>query len=108
LWDARKEVDSVLEEQFGKGVFDPEKYSVFQRAVTDMLRTTNEFINEGTDDTFKQSMRLLSDMYEARSRIAIELPARELERVLALGSEQPKEKRRDVADYRRRGSYRRI
>jgi hypothetical protein len=72
LWEARKELDSILEEQFGRGVFDPEKYSVFQRAVSDMRRATNEFINEGTNDAFKGSMRQLSDMFEARGRIALD------------------------------------
>jgi hypothetical protein len=72
LWNARKEIDHVLEEQFGRGVFDPEKYSVYQRAVTDMRRATNDFINEGTDDAFKANMRAMSDMFEARSRIALD------------------------------------
>jgi hypothetical protein len=72
LWEARKELDGILEEQFGRGVFDPEKYSVFQRAVSDMRRATNEFINEGTDDVFKANMRQLSDMFEARTRIAVD------------------------------------
>lgn len=72
LWEARKELDSILEEQFGRGVFDPERYSVFQRAVSDMRRATNDFINQGTDDAFKGSMRQLSDMFEARGRIALD------------------------------------
>jgi hypothetical protein len=37
-----------------------------------MRRSTNDFINDGTNDAFKESMRLLSDMYEARSRIAVD------------------------------------
>jgi len=64
LLEVRKEIDNILEERFGKGAFDPKKYSVYQRAVADMRRATNEFLNEGTDDAFKQSMRWpLTDSY---------------------------------------------
>jgi hypothetical protein len=37
-----------------------------------MRRATNDFINEGTNDAFKEDMRQLSDMFEARGRIALD------------------------------------
>lgn len=73
LWDARKEIDDVIEEQFGASSFNPDKYSALQRAVLDMRRATNDFIGEGIEDNlFKKEMQNLSRMYEARHNIALE------------------------------------
>lgn len=73
LWDARKEIDSVIEQQFGAAGFNPDKYSALQKAILDMRRATNEFIAEDIpDDVFKKEMRNMSNMYSARHNIALE------------------------------------
>jgi len=73
LWDARKEIDQVIEQQFGAAGFNPDKYSALQKAILDMRRATNEFIAEGVpDNAFQTGMRDMSNMYSARHNIALD------------------------------------
>lgn len=73
LWEARKDIDDIIEQQFGAAGFNPEKYSALQKAILDMRRATNDFIAEGIpDDGFKKQMQTLSRMYEARHNLALD------------------------------------
>lgn len=73
LWEARKDIDQVIEQQFGAAGFNPDKYSALQKAILDMRRATNDFIAEGIpDDTFRKEMRNMSNMYRARHNIALD------------------------------------
>jgi hypothetical protein len=73
LWDARKEIDQVIEQQFGAAGFNPDKYSALQKAILDMRRATNDFIAEGVpDNAFQTGMRDMSNMYSARHNIALD------------------------------------
>lgn len=69
LWDARKEFDKVIEEQFGDVAFDSEKNTAIKRAVKDMRRDVNDIIGE-VDPTFKPQMDKLSNLYDARYNLA--------------------------------------
>lgn len=71
LWKARKEFDSLVEDQFGDAVFDTEKNTAIKRAIKDMRNSVNDYIAESIgDDTFKKMMRDMSNVYEARYNIA--------------------------------------
>lgn len=73
LWDSRKSIDDVIEQQFGAAGFNPDKYSALQKAILDMRRATNDFISEGIPDSaFKAQMKRLSRMYEAKHNIALD------------------------------------
>lgn len=73
LWDARKEIDQVIEQQFGAAGFNPDKYSALQKAILDMRRATNDFIAEGVpNNAFQTGMRDMSNMYSARHNIALD------------------------------------
>lgn len=73
LWEARKDIDDIIEQQFGAAGFNPDKYSALQKAMLDMRRATNDFIAEGIpDNAFKTEMQRLSRMYEAKHNIALD------------------------------------
>lgn len=71
LWNARKQFDREVKEQFGDAAFDSEKNTAIKRAIQDMRREVNDYIGEEIGDgQFKQYMGKLSHMYEARDNIA--------------------------------------
>lgn len=71
LWEARKDFDRMVKDQFGDAAFDSEKNTAIKRAVQDMRREVNTFIGDSIGDkTFAQQMHKLSDMYGARDNIA--------------------------------------
>lgn len=73
LWESRKAIDDVIEQQFGAAGFNPDKYSALQKAILDMRRATNDFIAEGIpDDAFRKEMKRLTRMYEAKHNIALD------------------------------------
>lgn len=71
LWNARKNFDDDVIKQFGDLAFADPKANAVRRAVQDMRRGMNDFIaTQIGDDTFKQQLRKLNNLFEARSRIA--------------------------------------
>lgn len=71
LWETRKDIDDMMENEFGDAVFNPEKGSAVKRAYLDSRRVINDFIADSTGDgVFKAKMKQLSNMYEARHNLA--------------------------------------
>lgn len=73
LWQSRKEFDAIAEAQLKNLNPESAQASVVKKAVLDTRRAVNEFIAENTprgDASFKELMRRLSNMYEARGNIA--------------------------------------
>lgn len=70
LWDARKEFDQVIQREFGDLAFEDPRRVAVRKAILDMRRNVNNFISDEVgDDVFSQSMKKLSNMYEARDNI---------------------------------------
>lgn len=69
LWEARKAIDNEIQKQFGPAIFNPEKSSAVKQAVSDVRQTINDYIAQSHPE-FTDQMSKLSNMYEARSRIA--------------------------------------
>lgn len=71
LWDARKEFDRIINEKFPNLLSGEARDSVRNNAVKDVRRTLNNFIAEQAPEAeFSQNLRRMSDMFEARDRIA--------------------------------------
>jgi len=71
LWDARKEFDNIIGDQFGDIIYSSEKNTAVKRGVLDMRRAVNDFIGDSIGNSqFKDYMSQLSNMYVARHNIA--------------------------------------
>ena len=73
LWKARKEFDAIAEKQVGS--LDPmsKEANSIKQAVLDTRRAVNDYIAENTpngDKMFKEKLKTLSNMYDARGNIA--------------------------------------
>lgn len=69
LWDARIAIDKQVQKQFGAAIFNPEKSTAVKESVTAVRHAINDYISESYPE-FTDQMSRLSNMYEARSRIA--------------------------------------
>jgi hypothetical protein len=69
LWNARKEFDKVVKDQFGDVAFDSEKNTAIKRAISDMRKEINNFIGDEVPE-YKEQLNKLSSMYDARYNIA--------------------------------------
>ncbi len=69
LWNARKEFDKVVKDQFGDVAFDSEKNTAIKRAVSDMRREINKMIGESVPE-YQPQMDKITNMYDARFNIA--------------------------------------
>lgn len=69
LWNARKEFDKVVKDQFGDAAFDSEKNTAIKRAISDMRKEINNMIGEQVPE-YKIQLDRLSNMYDARYNIA--------------------------------------
>lgn len=71
LWNARKQFDREVQDQFGDAAFDSEKNTAIKRAIQDVRRETNAFIGESIgDEQFAQYMQKLTNMYDARDNMS--------------------------------------
>lgn len=71
LWNARKKFDEDVIKEFGDVAFDDAKYTPINRAISDMRKEMNSLIADQIGDrTFTDQMKRLSNLYEARTRIA--------------------------------------
>lgn len=69
LWNARKQFDHAVEDQFGDAVYNPEKNSAVKAAVRDIRDKVNDMVGQ-LNPTFKPQIRKISNMYHARDNIA--------------------------------------
>lgn len=69
LWNARKQFDDVVRDQFGDAAFNSEKNTAIKRAVSDMRREINNIIGENIPE-YRPQLDRLSNMYDARYNIA--------------------------------------
>ena len=78
MWDARMAFDEVINEKFPGLLGGEAGDNVRKNAVKDVRQTLNDFIDAeaGVDVGYKDSMRKLTDMFEARDRIASQAVSR--------------------------------
>jgi len=62
LWDARKEIDDMIERQFGDAVFGTPQYSAVKRAAIDMRNGINNFIAESLSSVDMQKVNKIQDL----------------------------------------------
>lgn len=72
LWDARKLFDDVMESKFGKKAFEDATDNARTNAIRDVRRAVNDYIANRLPEgnQYKQTLRRLSNMYDARDRLA--------------------------------------
>lgn len=71
LWEARKQFDREVADQFGDAAFNSDSKNAVRRAIRDMRNEVNDFMaREIGGNDFKQYMRRLSNIYSVRDNIA--------------------------------------
>jgi len=73
LWEARKDIDKMMQNEFGEAIFNPEKNSAVKSAYLQMRRVLNEEIatmTPNSGDNFLALMKDLANKYSARQNIA--------------------------------------
>lgn len=72
LWDARKMFDKVIEEKFGKKVFEDATDNARTNAIRDVRRAVNNYIADRLPEgnQYKATLKRLNNMYDAKDRLA--------------------------------------